>query len=90
MANVCITLATMILMLNDNSDFADTYPSAEVSGIDITPIHGTVLPENYEFTIDDINLSLYEEEENNWDLIHVREMGGGVKNWLDLLRKLYM
>ena len=90
MAIVCALLITRFLMLNDNRDFANTYSSATVCGIDITPIQPVVLNSKVEFIMDDINSSLYEAGTNTWDLIHIREMEGGVKNWPDLLRKLYM
>jgi ubiquinone/menaquinone biosynthesis C-methylase UbiE len=53
-------------------DFADQFPSAEVLGIDFTPIQPDWVPPNLKFVVDDI------EEEwlngSNFDLVHLRQV----------------
>lgn len=65
----------------------DDYPSAEVLGIDLSPIQPTLVPPNVHFQIDDI--------EENWtfnrpfDLIHCRYMPACIADFPRLLRQAY-
>ncbi|TKW58124.1 hypothetical protein CTA1_11076 [Colletotrichum tanaceti] len=61
-------------------DFADEFPSADVMGVDISPIQPSWTPPNCKFQIDDI------EKPWTWpvdffDFIHVRNLEGCVSNW---------
>ncbi|KAI9152037.1 S-adenosyl-L-methionine-dependent methyltransferase [Paramyrothecium foliicola] len=53
-------------------DMADQYPSAEVVGVDLSPIQSSWVPPNLKFILDDV------EDEwaqgNDWDLIHCRHL----------------
>ncbi|KZL86409.1 umta protein, partial [Colletotrichum incanum] len=61
-------------------DFADDYPSAEVTGIDISPIQPEWVPPNCKVQIDD-----FEEDwtwpPNYFDYIHVRHLEACVSDW---------
>ncbi|WYZ40771.1 hypothetical protein EsH8_IV_001112 [Colletotrichum jinshuiense] len=61
-------------------DFADEFPSAEVTGVDISPIQPGWVPPNCRFQIDDI------EEPWTWpieffDFIHIRHLEACVADW---------
>ncbi|KAK1993919.1 S-adenosyl-L-methionine-dependent methyltransferase [Colletotrichum falcatum] len=61
-------------------DFADEFPSAEVTGVDISPIQPGWIPSNCRFQIDDF------EEEWTWpreyfDYIHVSHLEACVSDW---------
>lgn len=64
-------------------DMGDTYPSAEIVGVDLSPIQPSFVPPNVRFLVDDI--------ESEWvysapfDLIHLRAMAPAVKDWPKLL-----
>lgn len=59
-------------------DFADEYPESDVKGIDISPIQPEFVPPNARFEVDDFNLEFFDE--NKYDLIHQRELNGGIAN----------
>ncbi|KAK8155195.1 S-adenosyl-L-methionine-dependent methyltransferase [Phyllosticta citrichinensis] len=64
-------------------DMGDTYPSAEIVGVDLSPIQPSFVPPNVRFLVDDI--------ESEWvysapfDLIHLRAMAPAVKDWSKVL-----
>lgn len=61
-------------------DFADANPSAEVIGLDLSPIQPTWVPPNCRFEVDDINKP-WTFPKNHFDYVHVRNMLGTVTNW---------
>lgn len=67
---------------------ADAYPSASVIGTDLSPIQPSWLPVNLRMFIDDC-------EEDQWlhgdgyDLVHLRDMSGFLRNPDALLAKIY-
>ncbi|KAL7275609.1 hypothetical protein RUND412_001442 [Rhizina undulata] len=69
-------------------DFADQYPSAEVIGVDLSPIQPTWVPPNLKFEVDDI-----EEEwsyaDGTFDLIFIRHMAGFIDDWPKLYRQAF-
>jgi SAM-dependent methyltransferase len=67
-------------------DMADLHPSAEVVGVDLSPIQPNFVPYNCRFEVDDINQE-WTFPENKFDFIHVRYMTGTVPNWKELLQK---
>ncbi|KLO85212.1 Uncharacterized protein LW94_5839 [Fusarium fujikuroi] len=67
-------------------DMADLHPSAEVIGVDLSPIQPNFLPPNCRFEVDDINKE-WTFPENNFDFIHIRYMTGTVPDWTELLKK---
>lgn len=67
-------------------EFADLHPSADVIGIDLSPIQPSFVPPNCRFEVDDINKE-WTFGENTFDFIHIRYMTGTVPDWPELLRK---
>jgi hypothetical protein len=60
------------------------YPNSTITGIDLSPIQPTFVPENVHFFVDD-----FEEEwvdpENKYDFIHLRHTLHSVKDTKTLL-----
>ncbi|KAB2570832.1 Tam domain methyltransferase protein [Lasiodiplodia theobromae] len=68
-------------------DVADAYPSAEVVGVDISPIQPNWVPPNLKFIIDNV-----EEEwtySNKFDLIHFVNMNACITDWPKFLRQCF-
>ncbi|KAI5841986.1 S-adenosyl-L-methionine-dependent methyltransferase [Morchella snyderi] len=61
-------------------DCAEQYPSANVIGTDLSPIQPSWVPPNVSFQIDDAEQS-WTFNKNHFDLIHIRNLMGGVANW---------
>ncbi|KZL66338.1 SAM-dependent methyltransferase [Colletotrichum tofieldiae] len=61
-------------------DFADEFPSAEVTGVDISPIQPSWVPPNCKFQIDDIE-QLWTWPTEHFNFIHVRNLEGSVSDW---------
>ncbi len=64
---------------------ADQYPSAEVIGIDLSPIQSTWVPPNVRFLVDD-----FEDEWMNgddFDLVHLRSIAPIAKNIPKILQQ---
>ncbi|KAF6798902.1 SAM-dependent methyltransferase [Colletotrichum sojae] len=61
-------------------DFADEHPSAEVIGVDVSPIQPTWTPPNCKFQIDDIEQP-WTWPEGHFDYIRVSNMEGCVADW---------
>lgn len=67
-------------------EFADENPSAEIIGVDLSPIQPSFVPPNCKFEIDDINKD-WTHPENSFDLIHVRSMTGCIPDWSEFYKK---
>jgi hypothetical protein len=67
-------------------EFAIQHPSAEVVGVDLSPVQPTLLPANCHFEIDDINLDWTWPTEH-FDYIHVRMLSGSVPDWVEFYQK---
>lgn len=67
---------------------ADEYPSAEVIGVDISPIQPSWVPPNLKFQIDDVQLD-WTFDEDTFDFIHVRYMHGAIDDWGKLYRQMF-
>lgn len=59
---------------------ADEYPSARVTGVDLSPIQPSFVPPNCTFEIDDITLP-WTYDSHRFDFIHVRELFGSIPDW---------
>jgi len=59
---------------------ADQYPSATVTGTDLSPIQPEWVPPNCHFEIDDVTLE-WTFPSNHFDFIHIRELFGCIPNW---------
>ncbi|KAM0550592.1 hypothetical protein ACHAPJ_008850 [Fusarium lateritium] len=69
-------------------DMGDEYPSAEVIGIDLSPIQPPWVPPNVRFLVDDAEATwLYSD--NSLDLVHLRNMSTAIKDWPALLEQIY-
>ena len=68
-------------------DMGDTYPAAEILGVDISASVPAFVPPNVQFEIDDV--------EDDWtyrkpfDYIHSRYMAGSIQDWPRFVRQCY-
>ncbi|KAI9780889.1 MAG: hypothetical protein M1816_002635 [Peltula sp. TS41687] len=67
--------------------FADEHPSAEVIGTDLSPIQPRWIPPNLRFEIDDAESDWAYEKK--FDYIHLRTMGGSIRDVPRLLQQAY-
>ncbi|PTB41645.1 uncharacterized protein TrAFT101_009746 [Trichoderma asperellum] len=68
-------------------EMGDRFPSAEVLGIDLSPIQPSWVPQNVTFIIDDVEAEWLNGD--NWDFVHLRNMIPVMKSPVDLLRQAY-
>ena len=73
---------------NNCSEFADAHPSADVIGIDLSPIQPKFVPPNCHFEVDDITQE-WTYPVDHFDFIHVRFMTGCIPDWTELFKKAY-
>ena len=70
-------------------NIAELFPSCTVTGTDISAIQPSAVPSNVFFEIDDA------EHPGDWtfshphDLIHIRNLAGGFRNWPGVYREAY-
>ncbi|KAF4783914.1 UMTA protein [Colletotrichum scovillei] len=68
-------------------DFADKFPSAQVTGVDISPIQPGWVPPNCKFQVDDI------EQPWTWsadfDFIHIRHLEASIADWPALYKQAF-
>ncbi|KAM5350026.1 hypothetical protein ACJ41O_006531 [Fusarium nematophilum] len=69
-------------------DMADTYPSAEIIGTDISPIQPTWVPPNCLFQIEDAQLEWTFRPET-FDFVHIRALYGSISDWGELYQQAY-
>lgn len=69
-------------------EMGDHYPSAHITGVDLSPIQPDWVPPNVQFIIDDI-ASEWLYPENHFDMVHSRHMAIGIKNWEHVLSSSY-
>jgi ubiquinone/menaquinone biosynthesis C-methylase UbiE len=70
-------------------DVADTYPSAEIFGTDISPIQPSWVPPNCSFHIEDAQLE-WTYTPSSFDFVHVRALYGSIKDWPALYREAHL
>ncbi|KAJ5124551.1 uncharacterized protein N7515_008376 [Penicillium bovifimosum] len=70
-------------------DFADSYPSAEVTGTDLSPIQPSWVPPNLRFVVDDAESPWLYSPSRPFDFIHARDLGGAIADWPRLMRQSY-
>ncbi|RDW74836.1 S-adenosyl-L-methionine-dependent methyltransferase-1 [Coleophoma cylindrospora] len=68
-------------------EFAEEHPSAEVLGVDLSPIQPNFVPPNVKFEIDDIELDF--PDSRSYDYIHCRYMSYAIKDWPRLVQQVY-
>ncbi|KAH0606033.1 uncharacterized protein H6S33_004490 [Morchella sextelata] len=69
-------------------DAGEKYPSAKVIGTDLSPIQPNWVPPNVEFQIDDAEQE-WTWPKNHFDLVHIRNLNGAIKDWNFLLKEAY-
>ncbi|EXJ54743.1 hypothetical protein A1O7_10084 [Cladophialophora yegresii CBS 114405] len=69
-------------------DFADTFPSADVVGTDLSSIQPTWVPPNCRFEIDDAEAD-WTWPEDHFDYIHNRNFVCAIRDWPALIQKTY-
>ncbi|KAF7594821.1 hypothetical protein BBP40_008151 [Aspergillus hancockii] len=62
-------------------DIADKFPSAEILGIDLSPIQPDWVPPNCKFLVDDVEDEWLYSDRKQFDYIHLRNMAGSISNW---------
>ncbi|QSS66508.1 TAM domain methyltransferase [Histoplasma capsulatum] len=68
-------------------EMGDLYPSAELTGVDLSPIQPRWAPPNVKFIVEDIEEDWIETEQ--YDFIHCRYLMGSIKDWPRLVKKYY-
>ncbi|ROT36133.1 S-adenosyl-L-methionine-dependent methyltransferase [Sodiomyces alkalinus F11] len=69
-------------------DMADKYPSAQVIGVDTSPVQPSMVPSNLAFELDDIEHD-WLWPENSFDFIHGRELIMAIRDWPRLIHQAY-
>ncbi|KAI2469739.1 S-adenosyl-L-methionine-dependent methyltransferase [Annulohypoxylon bovei var. microspora] len=69
-------------------EMGDAYPSANVLGLDLSPIQPQWVPPNVRFMVDDVE-SPWLHPKNHFDYIHSRHTIMAIKDWNKLLRTSY-
>ncbi|CAI7665700.1 unnamed protein product [Penicillium viridicatum] len=70
-------------------DFADSFPSAEVTGTDLSPIQPSWVPPNLRFVVDDAESQWLYSPSRPFDFIHARDLGGAIADWPRLMHQSY-
>ncbi|PGH02085.1 hypothetical protein AJ79_07722 [Helicocarpus griseus UAMH5409] len=68
-------------------DFADEYPSAQVTGTDLSPIQPSYVPPNLSFLVDDAEAEW--RFRDKFDFIHGRMLTGSLGDWDNFYRQCY-
>ncbi|KAI9757428.1 MAG: hypothetical protein M1815_001249, partial [Lichina confinis] len=68
-------------------EMGDAYPSAEVIGTDLSPVQPSLVPPNVKFVVDDCEETW--AFPNPFDYIHLRFLGGGIKDWARLTGRVF-
>ncbi|KAL7274171.1 hypothetical protein RUND412_002931 [Rhizina undulata] len=69
-------------------DVADRFPSAQVIGVDLSPIQPRYVPPNLRFEVDDIEED-WQYQGNSFDFIHIRSMAGYIYDWPKLYKQAF-
>jgi ubiquinone/menaquinone biosynthesis C-methylase UbiE len=77
-----------LLLIKCSRDFADTYPSAQVIGSDLSPCQPEWVPPNVRFEIADATLE-WPWEDDYFDFVHIRYLFGAIQDWPALFREAY-
>ncbi|KAM5349833.1 hypothetical protein ACJ41O_006338 [Fusarium nematophilum] len=77
---------TLVAGLASGSEFADMFPSADVLGVDLSPIQPNFVPPNCRFEVDDINQE-WTYPEDKFDLVHLRGLTGCIPDWTKFYEK---
>jgi hypothetical protein len=66
----------------------DEYPSAQILGVDLSPIQPIWVPTNVKFMVDDVE-SPWLDKEDFYDLVHGRHITPAIKNFPALIERAY-
>jgi hypothetical protein len=66
----------------------DQYPSAEVLGVDLSPIQPEWVPTNVKFMVDDVESS-WLKPADHFDYIHARHTVMAIKDWPKLMERVF-
>ncbi|KAK0702699.1 S-adenosyl-L-methionine-dependent methyltransferase, partial [Lasiosphaeris hirsuta] len=69
-------------------EFADQFPSASVTGTDVSPNQPEWVPPNCRFVLEDANLE-WGFSDDVFDLIHVRGLTGSINDWKKFYEEAY-
>jgi SAM-dependent methyltransferase len=69
-------------------DMADQYPSAVVTGVDLSPIQPGFVPPNCVFEVDDVTQP-WTYPPKHFDFVHIREMFGSIPDWDGFFHEVY-
>lgn len=70
------------------SDFADEFPSATVTGTDLSPIQPPWVPPNCKFELDNCELA-WTFPADHFDYVHIRGLVGCVQDWPKLYAECF-
>ncbi|KAM5349828.1 hypothetical protein ACJ41O_006333 [Fusarium nematophilum] len=69
-------------------DFADEFPSAQVTGTDLSPIQPSWVPPNVKFELEDATQP-WTFPENTFDFVHMRYLFGAIADWNALFQEAF-
>ncbi|KAG9231341.1 S-adenosyl-L-methionine-dependent methyltransferase [Amylocarpus encephaloides] len=69
-------------------EMGDKWPSANILGVDLSPIQPDWVPPNVKFMVDDVE-SPWLKPENHYDYIHARHTVMAIKDWPNLMDSVY-
>ncbi|RDW65126.1 hypothetical protein BP6252_10777 [Coleophoma cylindrospora] len=69
-------------------DFADAFPSSQVTGTDLSPIQPSFIPPNLKFEIDDAQMD-WTFAPDSFDYVHMRCLMGSIRDWQRLYGQVY-
>ncbi|KAL9124276.1 MAG: hypothetical protein Q9217_006376 [Psora testacea] len=70
-------------------EMGEQYPKAKVTGIDLSPVQPSWVPDNVTFEIDDVEAKNWTWPDNYFDYIHSRFMLASISSWQRLIRKAF-
>lgn len=82
----CLIVQARGYVTNLYSTVGDQFPSAQVLGVDLSPIQPDWLPPNVKFLVDDVE-SPWLHPRNHFDYIHSRHTVMAIKDWMKLFRR---
>ncbi|KAI9926743.1 hypothetical protein AWENTII_011371 [Aspergillus wentii] len=68
-------------------EMAPLFPSAEITGTDLSPVQPNEVPENVHFLVDDATEDDWLWSPDHFDYVHISHLTGSMPSYKDLLRK---
>jgi trans-aconitate methyltransferase len=69
-------------------DFADAHPTANVVGVDLSPIQPHWVPPNCSFVVDDVTVE-WTYRRDFFDFVQIRCLYGSISDWPALYRSIF-